>query len=158
MRVACLPVVALCCIGARGQDVEAGRRSSSAKPLLRDCDVGYLLNCSCRAIRAYPWQKRAPLPGWETDDRGGLWESNPAGSLPDQFGFHVDWFRLHDTSTDHAVTIRHQIARQTSGIITWEFRFAMPKIMEGAAWPLCDMKAAAVSTPAAEPKSSRPSR
>ena len=28
-----------------------------AKPLLRDCDTGYLLNCSFRAIRAYPWQK-----------------------------------------------------------------------------------------------------
>ena len=139
------PVVALCCISSSGHGAEAGRDSSSAKPLLRDCDRGYLLNCSFRAIQAYLWKKKVPLTGWETDDRGGVWESSPDGSWPDQFGFHVDWFRLHDTSADHAVTIRHQVARQTSGVVTWEFRFMMPKIMEGAAWQLRDMKAAAVS-------------
>lgn len=107
-----------------------------AKPLLRDCATGYLLNCRFRAIRAYPWKKKVPLTGWETDDRGGIWEASPVGFLPDQFGFHVDWFRLRDTSTDHAVTIKHQIARQTTGVVTWEFRFMMPEIMEGATWQL----------------------
>ena len=124
----------------------AGEESpSSARPLMRDCDTGYLLNCSFRAIRAYPWKGKVPLTGWETDDRGGFWEASPVGFLPDQFGFHVDWFRLHDTSSDHAVTIRHQIARQTSGVVTWEFRFMMPEVMEGVGWQLRDMEAAAVS-------------
>ena len=85
------------------------------------------------------------MTGWETDDRGGIWESSPVGFLPDQFGFHVDWFRLRDTSTDHAVTIKHQIARQTAGVVTWEFRFMMPEIMDGVAWQLRDLDAAAVS-------------
>lgn len=137
--------VALCCMTVSGQRVEAGRGSSTAKALLRDCDRGYLLNCSFRAIRAYLWKKKVPLTGWETDDRGGVWESSPVGFFPGDFGFHVDWFRLNDNSTDHAVTIRHQIARQTSGIVTWEFRFMMPEIMEGAAWQLRDLEAAAVS-------------
>ncbi|MFV2067126.1 MAG: sulfatase-like hydrolase/transferase [Pirellulales bacterium] len=117
----------------------------SAKPLMRDCDTGYLLNCSFRAIRAYPWKRKVPLTGWETDDRGGIWEASPVGFLPDRFGFHVDWFRLRDTSTDHAVTIKHQIARQTTGVVTWEFRFMMPEIMDGATWQLRDLSAAVVS-------------
>ena len=119
--------------------------TDAAKPLIRDCDTGYLLNCSFRAIRAYPWKKKVPLTGWETDDRGGFWEASPVGFLPDQFGFHVDWFRLRDTSTDHAVTIKHQIARQTTGVVTWEFRFMMPEVMDGATWQLRDLSAAAVS-------------
>jgi hypothetical protein len=86
-----------------------------------------------------------PLTGWETDDRGGFWEASPVGFLPDQFGFHVDWFRLHDTSRDDGVTIRHQIARQTSGLITWEFRFMMPEVMDGACWQLRDLNTAAVN-------------
>ncbi|KKK77028.1 hypothetical protein LCGC14_2857720, partial [marine sediment metagenome] len=135
---------ALCCISASGHGAEAAHGSSSAKPLLRDCDTGYLLNCRFSAIRPYTWAETPFLTGWETDDRGGVWESSPVGFLSD-FGFHVDWFRLNDNSTDHAVTIRHQIARQTSGVVTWEFRFAMPQIMEGAAWQLRDMDAAAVS-------------
>ena len=117
----------------------------SAKPLMRACDTGYLLNCSFRAIRAYPWEKKVPLTGWETDDQGGIWEASPVGFLPDQFGFHVDWFRLRDTSTDHAVTIKHQIARQKTGVVTWEFRFMMPEIMDGATWQLRDLHAAAIS-------------
>ena len=149
-----LPVVALygiCAVGhgaeAGGADKTAARAESHglAKPLLRDCDRGYLLNCSFRAFRAYAWKKKMPLTGWETDDRGGFWQSSPVGFLPDQLGFHVDWFRLVDSSAQHAVTIRHQIARQTSGVVTWEFRFMMPEIMEGAAWQLRDMEAAAVS-------------
>jgi arylsulfatase A-like enzyme len=117
----------------------------SAKPLMRDCDTGYLLNCSFRAIRAYPWKKKTPLTGWVTDDRGGVWEASPVGFLPDQLGFHVDWFRLRDTSTDHGLTIKHQIARQTQGVVTWEFRFMMPQILDGATWQLRDLHAAAVS-------------
>ena len=131
--------------GSADQSGAPAEMQGSAKPLLRDCDRGYLLNCSFRAIRAYPWQDKVPLTGWETDDRGGFWESSPVGFLPDQFGFHVDWFRLHDTSSDYAVTIRHQIARQTSGVVTWEFRFMMPEVMDGAGWQLRDMEAAAVS-------------
>lgn len=112
---------------------------------LRDVETGYLLNCSFRAIRAYPWQKKVPLTGWETDDRGGVWEASPVGFLPDQFGFHVDWFRLSDTSTAHSVTIAHPIARQVDGVVVWEFRFMMPEIMDGAVWQLRDLSAAALS-------------
>ncbi len=115
------------------------------KPLVRDVRTGYLLNCSFRAIRAYPWQKKVPLSGWQTDDRGGVWEASPAGFLPDQFGFHVDWFRLSDTSTRHPVTISHQIVRQSEGSVVWGFRFMMPALLDGAAWQLRDLNDAAVN-------------
>ena len=86
------------------------------------------------------------MTGWETDDRGGTWEASPAGYFAnDQFGFHVEWFRLRDTSTDHAVTIKHQIARQDTAVVTWEFRFMMSQIMDGATWQVRDLSAPAVS-------------
>ncbi len=119
--------------------------TASPKPFLRDFNTGYLLNCSFRAIRAYPWQKKVPLTGWEADDRGGVWEASPVGFLPDQFGFHVDWFRLSDISTEQSVTIAHQVARQADGVVVWDFRFMMPEIMDGAAWQLRDLSATAVS-------------
>ena len=117
-----------------------------SKPLIRDIQSGYLLNCSFRAIRPYPWKKLPLLTGWETDDRGGTWESSPKGFLGgNQFAFHVEWFRLDDTSVEHAVTIRHQIARQETGRVTLEYRFRLPKIMDGVTWQLRDMKQPAVS-------------
>ena len=108
-------------------------------PLVRDVNVGYLLNCSFRAIRPYIWQQQPLLTGWDTDSSGGTWESQPAGFLPDSFGFHVDEFRLSDVSPEHAVTIRHQIARQTAGRITWSYRFKLPAPMEAACWQLRDL-------------------
>jgi len=115
-------------------------------PLIRDIQTGYLLNCSFRAIRPYPWKKLPLLTGWETDDRGGTWESSPKGFLGgDDFAFHVDWFRLHDTSVEHAVTIKHQIARQETGRVTLEYRFRLATAMDGATWQLRDMNQPAVS-------------
>jgi hypothetical protein len=90
-------------------------------PFVRDIASGYLLDCTFRAIRAYPWTRKVPLSGWDTDDRGGYWASSPVGFLPNQFGFHVDRFRLCDTSDEYAVTIRHQIARQSDGRLTREW-------------------------------------
>jgi len=113
---------------------------AESKPMIRDMDTGYLLNCSFRAIRPYAWTGKTFLTGWETDDRGGLWESSPYGLWPDSFSFDVDWFRLRDTSRDHAVTIKHQIARQTSGEVTLEFRFKLSTRMDGATWQLRDLK------------------
>ena len=114
------------------------------EPFVREVSTGYLVDCTFRAIRAYPWNRKVPLSGWETDDRGGYWASSPVGFLPDMFGFHIDRFRLCDTSTEHEVTIRRQIARQTDGRLTWEFRFMMPERMDGARWQLRDMRSAVV--------------
>jgi hypothetical protein len=122
------------------------RADTKPKPIIRDMDTGYLLNCSFRAIRPYPWKPQRPLlTGWETDGSGGVWESSPKGPLGDQFGFHVDWFRLRDTSSSEAVTIKHQIARQVAGEITLEFRFKLAARMDGASWQLRDLDQPAVS-------------
>jgi len=119
-------------------------RAQSAAPLERDVRTGYLLNCTFRAIRPYIWKQVPLLTGWETDASGGTWESSPSGFLPDTFAFHKDWFKLRDTSAEHAVTIRHQIARQTQGTITFEWRCMLPVAMEGAAWELRDLEKVAV--------------
>ncbi len=114
-------------------------------PWLRDIQTGYLMNCAFRAIRPYIWQQNPRLSGWDTDPSGGGWEEKPSGFFPNEFAFHVESFRLRDTSNQHAVTIRHQIARQSDGLVTWEFRFMLPAAMEGAAWQLRDLEAPAVS-------------
>lgn len=114
-------------------------------PLLRDIQIGYLMNCTFRAIRPYIWKQNPLLTGWEADRSGGDWEEKPSGFFPNDFAFHVESFRLRDTHDHRAVTIRHQIARQTDGKVTWEFRFMLPKPMEGAALQLCDLKEPAIS-------------
>jgi hypothetical protein len=115
-------------------------------PFVRELETGYLLNYSFRAIRAYMWEGKVPLSGWETDDKGGSWDSSPSGLMKNnQFGFHVNWFRLRDTSPQHAVTIKHQIARQKSGKITLEYRFKLPEPMDGASWQLCDLNQPAIA-------------
>ncbi len=41
--------------------------AAESKALIRDIQTGYLLNCSFRAIRPYPWKKLPLLSGgWET--------------------------------------------------------------------------------------------
>ncbi len=119
--------------------------SPARAPLLRDIEAGYLLKCAFRAIRPYIWKLDPRLSGWETDRSGGGWEETPSGFFPNAFAFNVESFRLHDTNEQQAVTIRHQIARQTEGEVTWEFRFALPVSIEGAAWQLRDLNDAAVS-------------
>ncbi len=105
-------------------------------PQIRDVQTGYLLNCTFRAIRPYIWKTEPLLTGWDTDARGGGWESSPSGFFPDSFAFHKDWFKLKDTSSEHAVTLRHKLARQAAGHLTWEMRFMLPGPLEGAAWQL----------------------
>ena len=114
-------------------------------PFVGDLATGYLMNCSFRAIRPYIWKQTPRLTGWETDSTGGGWEEKPGGFFPNDFAFHVESFRLRDTNNHHAVTIRHQFARQTEGRVTWEFRFMLPAAMEDAVWQLRDLKEAAVS-------------
>ena len=118
--------------------------TDKAAPLIRDVRAGSLMNCTFRAIRPYIWKQQPLLTGWETDPAGGTWQSSPSGFFPDGFAFHTDWFKLRDTSSQHAVTIRHRIARQTEGKITWGFRFMLPSAMEGATWQLRDLDTVAV--------------
>ncbi|MHB0958694.1 MAG: glycoside hydrolase family 99-like domain-containing protein [Pirellulaceae bacterium] len=125
-------------------NVTVAAETEKATPLIRDVRTGYLLNCTFRAIRPYIWKEVPILTGWDTDARGGTWESSPSGFFPDSFAFHKDWFKLSDTSPQHAVTIRHQIARQTEGTITLEMRFMLSSSMEGAAWQLRDLDDVAV--------------
>lgn len=122
--------------------LKAGPREPA--PFLRDLQTGYLMNCTFRAIRPYIWKQIPRLTGWETDANGGGWEGKPSGFFPNDFAFHVESFRLRDINHD-AVTLRHQIARQTEGKVTWEFRFMLPAAMEGAAWQLRDLQEPAVS-------------
>ncbi|MHB8974377.1 MAG: glycoside hydrolase family 99-like domain-containing protein [Pirellulaceae bacterium] len=134
---------ALLC-GALWMSGAAVAAAEKTTPLIRDVRSGYLLNCTFRAIRPYIWKQVPLLTGWETDARGGTWESSPSGFFPDSFAFHKDWFKLCDTSAEHAVTIRHQIARQTEGQLTLELRFMLPGSLEGVAWQLRDLDELAV--------------
>jgi hypothetical protein len=92
------------CIGGA-----AAAEMGTAGPLVRDVRVGYLMQCTFRAIRPYIWKQEPLLAGWDTDRRGGTWKSSPSGFFPNEFAFHVDWFKLHDTSPKHAVVIRRRM-------------------------------------------------
>jgi hypothetical protein len=114
-------------------------------PFIRDIQAGYLLQCSFLSPRPYCWQgPDSLLSGWEVDKAGGNYAFHPTCIYPDGFAFNSDWFKLVDTSTTAAVTLKHQIARQTKGQITLEFRFKLTKRMDGARWQLRDLDRSAV--------------
>jgi hypothetical protein len=69
------------------------------EPFLRELRTGYLINCTFRAIRPYLWKQTPRLTGWETDPSGGGWEATPSGFFPNEFGFHVESFRLREVFT-----------------------------------------------------------
>jgi len=114
-------------------------------PLIRDIEVGYLLNCTFVTPKPHFWTGGTLLSGWETDASGGTWDYHPHVSGPDGETFHIDWFKLIDTSPTAPVTIKHKIARQTEGQITLEYRFKMPVKMDGVAWQLRDLQEPGVS-------------
>ena len=79
------------------------------------------------------------------DRSGGNIAFQPTCQYPDGFAFHSDWFKLVDTSSNAAITLKHQIARQTNGQFTLEFRFELPAPMDGVCWQLRDLEQACVS-------------
>jgi hypothetical protein len=116
------------------------------KPFIRELTTGYLLQYSFMSPRPYCWGgKPVMLSGWEVDKSGGHYEYQPSCILPSGFAFHSDWFKLVDTSSDGAITLKHKVARQTEGAVTFEFRFKLPTAMEGACWQLRDLEQAGVS-------------
>lgn len=118
---------------------------AAAEPFVRDVDVGYLLNCSFLSPKPYCWTgERELLSGWETDAAGGRCLYQPDCHFPDGFAFHSDWFKLVDTNRAAAITLKHQIARQTVGALTLEFRFKLPVRMDGVCWQLRDLSQAGV--------------
>ena len=123
-----------------------GAEGQESKPLLRDIQAGYLLNYFFMSPRPYCWQKEdCLLSGWEVDRSGGMFEFSPNCHYPSGFAFHSDWFKLVDTSTNATITIKHQLARQTEGPLTLEFRFKLPAKMDGVHWQLRDLQEAGVS-------------
>ncbi len=116
-------------------------------PLIRELATGYLLQYSFLSPRPYCWPdaNTVKLSGWEVDQSGGHYEYHPTCLWPKGFSFHSDWFKLVDTSTNGAITLKHQVARQTEGALTLEFRFRLPAPMDGACWQLRDLEQAGVS-------------
>lgn len=125
----------------------SARADGEQQPFIRDVTTGYLMQYSFLSPRPYCWPKKetVKLSGWDVDKRGGTFEHKPSGEHGRDFAFHNEWFKLVDTSTNAAVTLRHQFARQVEGVVTLEFRFKLPVLMEGACWQLRDMDQAAVS-------------
>ena len=117
---------------------------------MRNINTGYLMNYNFLSPRPYCWTKDALLSGWEVDKSGGTWACHPTCRFPDGFAFHSDWFKLIDTSNVAAVTIQHKIARQTRVAVTLEYRFKMPKKMDGVAWQLRDLTRAGFSVVTAD--------
>lgn len=117
------------------------------KPFLRDLTTGYLLQYSFMSPRPYCWgdDKTVMLSGWEVDQSGGHYEHQPTCRYPAGFAFHSDWFKLVDTSSNGAITLRHKVARQTDGAVTLEFRFKLPTAMDGACWQLRDLEQVGVN-------------
>ncbi|MGD0093503.1 MAG: glycoside hydrolase family 99-like domain-containing protein [Planctomycetota bacterium] len=117
-----------------------------ALPFIREMKVGYLLNYSFLSPRPYCWTGNdCLLSGWEVDRSGGSFTFSPNCRYPAGFAFHSDWFKLLDNSATAAVTIKHQLARQSAGQITLELRFKMPAKMDGVCWQLRDLQEPAVS-------------
>jgi hypothetical protein len=113
---------------------------TAPRPFVRDLNVGYLLHCNFNALEPYCWNGGLPkLSGWDTDLSGGTYDYSYKKEFDHQ------WFKLTDTSDKAAVTIKHQIARQTAGELTLEFRFRMPVKMDGVCWQLRDLSQAAIS-------------
>jgi hypothetical protein len=108
------------------------------RPLVRDVKAGYLLNENFWALSPYLNLADIRLSGWETDFSGGTMDLSPKNQMT------LDWFKLIDTSEKRAVTIKHQIARQSEGQVTLEYRFRLPSRMDGAAWELRDLNEAGV--------------
>ena len=117
------------------------------KPFIRELTTGYLLQYSFLSPRPYCWRddNAVMLSGWEVDKSGGHYKYQPNCIYPAGFGFHSDWFKLVDTSSDGAITLKHKVARQTAGTVTFEFRFKLPTAMDGASWQLRDLEQAGVS-------------
>lgn len=118
-----------------------------SQPFIRELATGYLLQYSFLSPRPYCWPdtNTVMLSGWEVDKNGGHYEYHPTCLWPEGFAFHSDWFKLVDTSTNGAITLKHQVARQTEGALTLEFRFRLPAAMDGACWQLRDLEQAGVS-------------
>ncbi len=115
-------------------------------PFIRELPTGFLLNCFFLSPRPYCWPKdEHPLSGWQVEKPGGRLEFSPNCHYPEGFGFHSDWFKLVDTNTQAGLTLSHQIARQTAGTITLEFRFKLNGKMDGSAWQLRDLHEAGIS-------------
>jgi hypothetical protein len=138
-----------CCCVAGASDLATAKSDQAVKPqpFVRELSTGYLLNCSFLSPRPYCWPKKETvmLSGWDVDKSGGDFEYQPNCIYPEGFGFHSEWFKLVDKSATAAVTLKHQIARQTEGQITLEFRFRMPNLMDGASWQLRDLEKPGVS-------------
>ncbi|MCX6886961.1 MAG: glycoside hydrolase family 99-like domain-containing protein, partial [Verrucomicrobia bacterium] len=117
------------------------------QPFIRELATGYLLQYSFLSPRPYCWPEESTvmLSGWEVDKSGGHYEYHPTCLYPDGFAFHSDWFKLVDTSTNGAITLKHKVARQTGGKLTLEFRFRLAGAMDGACWQLRDLEHAGVS-------------
>jgi hypothetical protein len=45
----------------------------------------------------------------------------------------LNWFKLVDISSDAAISIKHLIVRQDSGLIAFEFRFKLSNLMDDVA-------------------------
>jgi hypothetical protein len=112
--------------------------STAPRPFVRDFNTGYLLHCNFNALEPYCWNGRPKLSGWDTDLSGGTLDYSYKREFDHQ------WFKLIDTSDKTAVTIKHQIARQTAGELTLEFRFRMPVKMDGVCWQLRDLSQSAI--------------
>jgi hypothetical protein len=122
-------------------------KAANQKPFVRDVTTGYLLNCSFLSPRPYCWKEKETvmLSGWDVDKSGGNFDYKPTGVYGAEFQFHSEWFKLVDSNATASVALKHQIARQTEGQITLEFRFRMPNLMDGASWQLRDLEKPGVS-------------
>jgi len=72
-----------------------------------------------------PSGTRQKISGWEVDSTGGTYSFK-----------YYNSFKVTDDSTIAAVTMKKQIASQSAGIITLEFRFMLLDPMNGVQWRL----------------------
>src|SRR5687767_12175933 len=107
-------------------------------PFIRNIKTGYLLHTNFSALSPYCNVNELKLSGWETDFAGGKMEVSPKNEMS------LNWFKLIDSSSEAGVSIKHSIARQNSGWITFEVRFKLSKLMDDVFWRLIGLDKAGI--------------
>lgn len=107
-----------------GPILSAASQTTRPSAVPRDLNAGYLLNANFWALNTYISPNVRKLSGWEADCSGGSFTHNglnvngPPGSSATFF----NWFRIDDTNSAAAVSLKHRIASQSFGKITLEYR------------------------------------
>ena len=105
-----------------GPTLSAASQTTQSSAVPRDLNVGYLLNANFWALNTYISPNVRKLSGWEVDSVGGSFTHNGlnVNGPPGSSAIFFNWFRIDDTNSTAAVSLKHRLASQSAGTITLE--------------------------------------